>query len=106
MLGKQAKTISPRTLEHMLTYANKTRQPQRDAVVVLLSVKAGLRACEIAGLEWSMIMTDKGQIGDIIDIRSGIAKRGSGRRRQCAIGVLVERVDEQHLIRQLGARSE
>jgi integrase len=49
-------------------------------VIVLLSVKAGLRACEIAGLEWSMVMTDKGQIGDIIDIRNGIAKRGSGRR--------------------------
>ena len=47
---------------------------------MLLSVKAGLRACEIAGLEWSMVMTDAGEIGDIIDIRNAIAKRGSGRR--------------------------
>ena len=29
-----------------------------------------------------------------------------GRSRQCAIGVFVERVDEQHLIGELGARSE
>jgi hypothetical protein len=53
--------------------------PARDAAIVRLSVKAGL-SCEIAGLEWSMVMTDDGEIGDIIDIRNPIAKRGSGRR--------------------------
>jgi integrase len=46
----------------------------------LLSVKAGLRACEIAGLQWPMVMTADGNIGDVIDIRNAIAKRGSGRR--------------------------
>ena len=80
MLGKQAKIVSPDTLRRMLDYTRQTRQPKRDAVIVLLSVKAGLRACEIAGLEWSMVMTDAGGIGDIIDIRNAIAKRGSGRR--------------------------
>jgi len=80
MLGKQAKIVSPDTLRRMLDYTHQTRQPKRDAVIVLLSVKAGLRACEIAGLEWSMVMTDAGGIGDIIDIRNAIAKRGSGRR--------------------------
>ena len=80
MLGKQAKIVSPDTLRRMLDYTRQTRQPKRDAVIVLLSVKAGLRACEIAGLEWSMVMTDAGEIGDIIDIRNAIAKRGSGRR--------------------------
>jgi len=80
MLGKQAKIVSPDTLRRILDYTRQTRQPKRDAVIVLLSVKAGLRACEIAGLEWSMVMTDAGEIGDIIDIRNAIAKRGSGRR--------------------------
>jgi integrase/recombinase XerD len=80
MLGKQAKIVSSDTLRRMLDYTRQTRQPKRDAVIVLLSVKAGLRACEIAGLEWSMVMTDAGSIGDIIDIRNAIAKRGSGRR--------------------------
>jgi integrase/recombinase XerD len=80
MLGRQAKILSPTTLRRMLAYARHTRQPKRDIVIVLLSVKAGLRACEIAGLEWPMVMTDNGKIGDIIDIRSAIAKRGSGRR--------------------------
>lgn len=80
MLGKQAKVISPETLQRMLTYAAQTRQPKRDTVIVLLSVKAGLRACEIAGLQWSMVLTDNGNISDTIDIRSAIAKKGSGRR--------------------------
>ena len=80
MLGKQAKIVSPATLRRMLAYARRTRQPKRDAVIVLLSVKAGLRACEIAGLQWSMVMTDDGKISDVIDIRNAIAKRGSGRR--------------------------
>jgi integrase len=80
MLGKQAKVISPDTLQRMLAYATKSRQPKRDAVIILLSVKAGLRACEIAGLQWPMVLTDNGEISDVIDIRNAIAKKGSGRR--------------------------
>lgn len=48
--------------------------------MVLLSVQAGLRAAEIAGLTWSMVLTERGRVGDVIDIRSSIAKKGSGRR--------------------------
>ena len=80
MLGRQAKIVSPATLRRMLAYARQARRPKRDTVIVLLSVKAGLRACEIAGLQWSMVMTDNGKIGDVIDIRDTIAKRGAGRR--------------------------
>jgi integrase len=80
MLGRQAKVVSPGTLKRMLMYAQTTNQPARDVVMVLLSVKAGLRACEIAGLEWSMVTNDRGAIGTEINIRSSIAKRGSGRR--------------------------
>ena len=87
MLGRQAKIVSPATLRRMLAYARRTRQPKRDTVIVLLSVKAGLRACEIAGLQWSMVMTDNGKMSDVIDIRDTIAKRGSGRR----IGAEVQR---------------
>jgi hypothetical protein len=42
MLGRQAKIISPATLRRMLAYARQARQPKRDTVIVLLSVKAGL----------------------------------------------------------------
>ena len=60
MLGRQAKTISQPTLRRMLAYARRTRTPERDQVIVLLSVKAGLRACEIAALEWQMVLDANG----------------------------------------------
>jgi integrase/recombinase XerD len=80
MLGRQAKIISGITLKRMLTYARKGRYPQRDRVVILLSVKAGLRACEIARLEWSMVVDAKDQIADVIDLRDAAAKKRGGRR--------------------------
>jgi integrase len=80
MLGRQAKTISQPTLRRMLAYARRTRTPMRDQVIVLLSVKAGLRACEIAALEWSMVLDASGTVGDLIEIRTAIAKYQSGRR--------------------------
>lgn len=80
MLGKQAKTISPGTLRRMLAYAGRTRSPERDRVMILLSLRAGLRACEIARLEWSMVRDARGQIADPLEIRSSIAKKGGGRR--------------------------
>ena len=80
MLGKQAKTLAPASLERVL---NKVRQgsfPQRDLVIVLLSARAGLRACEIANLTWGMVLDPKGRVAETIDIRSVIAKKQSGRR--------------------------
>jgi integrase/recombinase XerD len=64
----------------MLAYARGTRTPKRDQVIVLLSVKAGLRACEIAALEWPMVLDANGTVGDLIEIRTAIAKHQSGRR--------------------------
>jgi hypothetical protein len=64
----------------MLAYARRTRTPKRDQVIVLLSVKAGLRACEIAALEWPMVLDANGTVGDLIEIRTAIAKYQSGRR--------------------------
>ncbi|MER9171208.1 site-specific integrase [Mesorhizobium australicum] len=52
----------------------------RDRVIILLSCKAGLRACEIAGLEWSMLLDPKGKIGNLVVIEDRIAKCQSGRR--------------------------
>jgi integrase/recombinase XerD len=44
-----------------------------------LSVKAGLRAAEIAKLEWSMVLDANGRIGEALEIRDRIAKKGAGR---------------------------
>ena len=80
MLGRQAKAISQPTLRRMLAYARCTRTPKRDQVIVLLSVNAGLRACEIAALKWPMVLDATGAVGDVIEIRAAIAKRHSSRR--------------------------
>ena len=55
MTGRQAKTITPHTLRRALALAGRSSAPERDQTMILLSVRAGLRACEIAGLEWSMV---------------------------------------------------
>lgn len=79
MLGKQAKTPTDSDVRRLLRLVRHTRYPYRDRVVLLLSVKAGLRACEIAGLTWEMVVNARGEIAPALAIRDGIAKRGRGR---------------------------
>ena len=80
MLGKQAKVLHDGHLESLLVFAWNTRNPVRNEVLVLLSVKAGLRASEIAGLDWDMVLGPGGEIGDTLEVRDSIAKKKSGRR--------------------------
>jgi integrase/recombinase XerD len=50
--------------------------------MVLLSFKAGLRACEIAGVKWEMILGSDGVVGDQLLLAQGITKgKGSNSRR-------------------------
>jgi integrase/recombinase XerD len=79
MAGRQAKTLSSNHLNDLLLFADSTRTPLRNRVIVLLSVKAGLRACEIANLTWDMAADGSGQIGGAIELRDCAAKKGSGR---------------------------
>jgi integrase len=79
MPGKQAKTLSTADLSDLLVYANCTRDPLRNAVIVLLSAKAGLRAGEIANLTWDMVVDATGQISGLVELRDDAAKKGSGR---------------------------
>jgi len=80
MIGKQAKVLSAGSLKRLLAVAGRGRQPDRDRLIVLLSARAGLRACEIAGLTWGMVLDANGQVAATLDVRGSIAKRGSGRR--------------------------
>ncbi|WP_175421763.1 MULTISPECIES: hypothetical protein [Bradyrhizobium] len=54
MAGKQAKILSDQAARDLLFFAGTTRHPDRNRVIVLLSLKAGLRAAEIAKLTWDM----------------------------------------------------
>jgi integrase len=80
MAGKQAKILSERHLGYLLTYVGATRYSDRNRILVLLSVKAGLRAGEIAGLTWDMVLGPSGEISTTIELHDKAAKKSSGRR--------------------------
>ena len=79
MLGKQAKILSARDVDDLLIFADTSRHPIRNRVIVLLSAKAGLRAGEIANLTWDMVVDASGEISNVIELRDHAAKKGSGR---------------------------
>jgi integrase len=79
MPGKQAKILSPADVSDLLLFASCTHNPLRNRVIVLLSAKAGLRAGEIAGLTWDMVLGPTAQISGTIELRDHAAKKGSGR---------------------------
>ena len=80
MPGRQAKLLTDPTVRKALASVRRSQTPERDEVIILLSVRAGLRACEIARLDWSMVLAADGKIGRTIEVRDVIAKKGSGRR--------------------------
>jgi integrase len=80
MLGRQAKVLTQTQVTALLAYAERSRNPIRNHVIVLLSVKAGLRASEIAKLTWSMVLDCSGGIGALIELHDSAAKHRSGRR--------------------------
>jgi integrase/recombinase XerC len=77
--GKQAKTISRTQEIAILRHLETTRHPERDAAMFLLSMKAGLRAKEIAALTWAMVTDAEGQVGDVIALENHASKGKSGR---------------------------
>jgi integrase len=79
MAGKQAKILSDEQIERLLVFASATRNPRRNRLIVLLSLKAGLRAGEIAKLTWDMVVGPTGEIGSVIELRDCAAKKKSGR---------------------------
>src|SRR5919109_3789102 len=80
MQGKQAKILSPTQERVLLRYLETTRYPVRDRVLFLLSVKAGLRAKEIAALTWGMITDAEGQVSDTLHLQNRAAKGKTGGR--------------------------
>jgi len=79
MAGRHAKTLTKQQLAAALRRAAHSRYPERDRVMILLSVKAGLRAGEIAKLTWPMVLDAGGRIASHIELHDGAAKKRSGR---------------------------
>jgi integrase len=79
MAGKQAKILSDDQVERLLSFVSTSRNPIRNRALVLLSLKAGLRAGEIANLTWPMVLDPSGDIAPVIEVRDHAAKKKSGR---------------------------
>lgn len=79
MAGRRAKAIAPGALNAALRHAKRHSNPVRNRAIILLSIKAGLRAGEIAKLEWSMVLDANRRVANSIDVNDRIAKRGAGR---------------------------
>jgi integrase/recombinase XerD len=78
-LGKQAKIISDKQVRAVLAELDTRRYPLRDRVIFMFSLKAGMRAKEIASVTWSMVTDAEGEIADVIALENRAAKGKSGR---------------------------
>ena len=78
-LGKQAKILNRQQIDALLHHVGKRRNGLRNQVIVLLSVRAGLRAKEVANLRWSMIVGADDEVGDYIHLTDEASKGRSGR---------------------------
>ena len=80
MQGKQAKILSPTQERVILRHLETTRYPDRDRVMFLLSIKAGLRAKEIAMLTWGMVTDAEGRVADTMHLQNRATKGQIGGR--------------------------
>ena len=79
MIRQPAKALEAADVSRLIEHVQQTRYPARNCVIVLLSFKAGLRACEIAGLRWQMVLTSNGKLGASVHVSRHIAKQGRAR---------------------------
>lgn len=75
-LAKQARILTDAQVRAALAAASTPD----DRAMILLSVKAGLRACEIANLTWPMVCDAHGEIADVIALRNSASKGKRGGR--------------------------
>ena len=80
MQGKPAKMVSPIPERAMHGYLDTTRSPARDRVMCLLSMKAGLRAKEMASLTWAMVTDAAGQVAEVMHVPNRARKGTTGGR--------------------------
>ena len=78
-LKRQAKTLSVAQVRTVQVYLSAHRNPVRNNLVFLLSVRAGLRAKEIAAVRWSMVLDGEGALSPDLVLPDSAAKGTSGR---------------------------
>ena len=80
MPGRQAKLLTEPIIRRALKAVDARPDRDRDRVVLMLSLRAGLRAGEIAGLDWNMVLAPGGRVDSTLLVPDRIAKKGGGRR--------------------------
>jgi integrase/recombinase XerD len=78
-LGKQAKIVSDKQVRAVLAELDTRRYPLRDRAMFMFSLKAGMRAKEVASVTWAMVTDSEGEIADVIALENRAAKGKSGR---------------------------
>lgn len=78
-MTQPAKVLAPGDVRRLYAAARRGRHGTRNYLIVSLSYRAGLRACEVAGLQWSMVLQANGRIGTLLNVAGTIAKNGRGR---------------------------
>lgn len=79
-LTKQAAPLTPAQVTRLVKFVSEeTRFPERNLVLVLLGLKAGLRSQEIAGLTWGMVTDAEGNLTDALRLTNTASKGKSGR---------------------------
>lgn len=95
-LTKQAKILSKKQIEQTLGHLESTRHPTRNKLMLLLSVRAGLRAIEISKLDWSMVTDIEGNITDDITLYNKASKGKSGGRSIPIAKQLIQLLNQHH----------
>jgi integrase len=101
--GKQAKILTEAQIAKVLNNLGKrSRYAVRDRAMFLLSIKAGLRAKEIASLKWSMVTDAEGSLLDVMALPNKASKGAGGGRTipmnrdlRTALVELAARIDDR-----------
>ena len=77
-LGKQSKTLNKSQIQMVSNHLRNGRNGLRNQTILLLSVKSGLRAKEIAQLSWKEVCNSDGQVDTQINLTNQTSKGNSG----------------------------
>jgi integrase/recombinase XerD len=73
-MAKQAKVLTQREFVKLLKAVNLTRHPLRNKTMVYMSYFAGARACEIANIRASDVISADGTVMDVVTLKSSQTK--------------------------------
>ncbi len=79
-MAKQAKVLDSKEFKRLITAANLTRHALRNRTIIYMSYLAGMRACEIAALRVGDVVSENGEVLDVVTLKAEQTK-GQSRGR-------------------------